>query len=233
MMYAYAPEYAKIINQLGYSRVINGTENTCPAICNKNLGISEISWFANTAEMTKYYDKSASALTTKPTLDGMVFNSVPPAGGTAGSELTMHFGFANEGQWKYDTASKKYLAWIDNRIDQETYTMIPWVDRTTNEQLAISNVIVIFANYTTLNGDDTMHEISLVGTSGKALFFRDGQVYTGKWKGVDTTGPIQFFDANNQPFELQPGNSWISITGESSSVTQDTPGVYKVTFLKP
>lgn len=234
MMYAWAPEFNEIVGRLGNSRVINGTTNTCPAICKyDNLGVSEISWFANTAEVTKYYVGKNSGSTDKPVLDGMAFNTVAPAGGTDGTDVTMHFGFANEGDFKYDVNTHKYLRWIDNKLSDTTYEMIPQLDRTTNEQLAFSNVIILFASYTTLNGDDTMHQVSLVGASGRAMIFRDGQLYEAKWKGVNTTGPIQFFDSNNKPFELQPGNTWISITGTYSDVEQKDPGVYLVTFAKP
>lgn len=232
MMYAYAPEYTEIVGRLGQSRVINGTTNTCPAICDKGYGISEINWFANTAEMSKYYAKFADASNSKPVLDGMVFNSVPPSGGTAGTEMTMHFGGNNEGLWKYDAAQKKYLRWIDNQVNGTTYNMIPQVDRNTSQQLAFSNVIVVFAKYTTLNSKDSLHKVALAGTSGKAMIFRDGQFYDGKWQGTSGTAPLQFFDATGNPLELQPGNTWISITGDISTIVQDKPGIYTVTFRK-
>lgn len=231
MMYAYAPEYNEIVGLLGNSRVINGTENTCPALCDKNYGISEINWFANTAEMTKYYANSAGAVNSKPNLDGMAFNTVPPAGDKTGTDVSVHFGQNNEEQWKYDAAQKKYLGWIDSTVNATTNTMIPWVDRNTNEQLAFSNVMIVFAKYTTLNSKNTIHQVALVGVSGKALYFRDGQAYDGIWKGVSVKSPLQFFDASNQPFELQPGNTWIFIVGDLSTATQDQPGIYKITFL--
>ena len=233
MMYAWAPEYTEIVGRLGNERVINGTSNTCPAICKYDYGVSEISWFANTAELTNYFNKASASDDLKPNLDGMAFNTTPPAGGAAGTDVTMHFGKANEALWKYDTTQKKYLSWIDNKIDEDNFTMIPWVDRNTNEQLAFSNIIILYATYTTLNGDDSMHKVSLVGDSGRALIFRDGQIYDGRWKGVNTTGPIQFFDANKNIMELQPGNTWIAITGTNSIAKEDPAGTWKVTFGKP
>jgi hypothetical protein len=232
MMFAYEPEYNEIIGRIGEPRVINGTVSTCPAICDKKIGISEINWFANTAELTKYYAKSAGATNSKPNLDGMVFNTTPPLGGKAATELTVHFGGNNEGLWKYDSTQKRYLRWIDNQVNATTYSTIPQVDRNTNEQLAFSNVILVFASYTTLNKKDSMHKVALVGEKGKALIFRDGQVYEGIWKGVSGYSPLQFFDANNSPLELQPGNTWISIMGDLSNITQDQPGIYKVVFQK-
>ena len=232
MMFAYAPEKAEIDSRLGQSREISGTTNTCPAICDKGYGISEINWFANTAEMSKYYAKFADASNTKPVLDGMSFASVAPAGGTVGTELTMHFGGNNEGLWKYDAALKKYLRWIDNQVNDTTYNMIPQVDRNTSRQLAFSNVIVVFAKYTTLNSKDSIHKVALAGASGKALVFRDGKVYEGKWQGSTGSAPLQFFNAAGNLMELQPGNTWISITGDISTIAQDQPGIYKITFRK-
>jgi hypothetical protein len=232
MMFAYAPEHAELINHLGQSRVIDGTIQTCPALCDKNQVDSIYTWFANTAEMTKYYEKSTDALNSKPDLDGMVFNTEPPSGGTDGADVTLHFGANNEGQWKYDPQQKKYLRWIDNEVNTTTFNMIPLVDRNTNQQLAFSNVIILFSTYTTLNSRDSIFKVALAGSEGKAMIFRDGDLYEATWKGVDDSHPLQFFDANGKPFALQPGNSWIAIVDNLSKVTQEQTGVYTVTFYK-
>lgn len=233
LMYAWKPEMDYIYDMLGFSRVLQGSEYTCPSICNKDLGISEISWFADTAEMTIRYEKNESALKTKPDLHGMAFATIPPEGGTVGTDFTMHFGLMNESQWKYDPSSKKYLAWIDNKLDENNYTMIPWVDRNNNQQLAFSNVIVVFANYETVYSGDTAHKVSLIGFGGKMLLFRDGQIYEGTWKGYSGVAPLQFFDANKNAMQLQPGNTWICIVGNASPVSNDSAGVWKVVFGKP
>jgi hypothetical protein len=232
MMFAYPPEHAELVNHLGRSRVIDGTVHTCPALCEKNYDNPIYSWFANTAEMTKYYEQSADAMNSKPKLNGMAFNMTPPTGGTAGSEVTLHFGANNEGQWKYDAQQKKYLRWIDNQVNSTTYTMIPLVDRNTNQQLAFSNVIVLFTTYTTLNSKDSILKIALAGSEGKAMIFRDGELYDATWKGVSENSPVQFFGADGQPFTLQPGNSWIAIMDNLSKITQDQSGVYTVSFRK-
>ena len=230
LMYAYPSEWSAIVGQLGWARTISGGPNTCPAICNLNLGTSEVSWFANTAEMTKYYAAENGANNSKPNLDGMAFNSIVPDGGADGHEVTMQYATDNLENWRYDPGSKKYLRWIDSKDANGKVILIPLVDRDNNQQLAFSNVIIIWAHYETLNHTDTMHEVQLPGNSGPMLLFRDGQVFQGKWKGVKTNDPIQFFDKNNQPLELQPGNTWISVTGDISTSSQDQPGVWNVTF---
>jgi hypothetical protein len=38
--------------------------------------------------------------------------------------------------------------------------------------------------------------------------------------------PIQFLDKDGKPFELQPGNTWIHLTGSYTSVTEESAGIY-------
>jgi hypothetical protein len=231
--YAYAPVYSKILDQLGYSRMVSGSDNTCPAICPNDDPVVENRWFANTAEMTKRYAANPYATNDKPNLEGMAFATVPPAGGKDAKEFTMQFSFANLGQWKYDATTKKYLRWTETNDDQNGVAVAPHTDRNTGKQLAFSNVVVMFVTYDTLNGDDTLHEINIPGQNGKMLLFRDGQVFEGTWKGASYDAPIQFFDNNKQPLALQPGNTWISVTGTWSDTKEDAPGVWRVIFHKP
>jgi len=232
--YAYAPVYEKILDMLGYARVISGSEQTCPAICSDGP-YTVLSNFANTAEVTKLYATRAGAtdINTKPNLDGMAFNTTPPANGVPGTEFTMQFSRANLGNWRFDPTTKKYLHWTEDEDASGNVTLVPLTDRDTGQQLAFSNVIVVFANYETLNGDDTLHEVTISGATGRAILFRDGQMYDGLWKNTNVTMPIQFFTKDNQPLELQPGNTWISISGLNSLVTEDQPGVWRVVFGKP
>jgi len=233
LMYAWPPEWSSIVGQLGNSRTISGGPNTCPAICNLNLGISEINWFANTAEMTSYYAAEPGVDNSKPNLDGMAFNTVPPTGGADGHELTMQWHTTNLENWRYDAASKKYFRWIDSEDANGNISLIPLTDRDNGQQLSFSNVIIMWAHYQSENmPTDTINEVMLPGNSGKMLLFRDGQVFEGKWKGVKTDGPIQFFDSNGQPLELQPGNTWVAITGDTSTSNEENPGVWRVTFSK-
>ncbi|MHC1739916.1 MAG: DUF3048 domain-containing protein [Anaerolineaceae bacterium] len=229
---AWKPELDLIYGQLGASRIFQSGPNSCPAICDDSTQITENRLYANTAELSKKYATLSGADNSRPNLDGMAFNSVPPSGGGTGNELTMQFHTSNLEYWKFDASINKYLRWTDSEDVNYKITLVPLTDRDTGQQLAFSNVIVIWAPYETLNGDDTWHEVQLPGNSGKMLLFRNGQVYEGKWKGVNTFGPIQFFDKNNKPLELQPGNTWIAVTGESSTMQQDTPGIWKVVFYK-
>jgi hypothetical protein len=229
MEYAYGPVLNEIIKQLG-SRVIYSDH--CPAICSDGLE-TEVSRFANTAEFSKYYSSKTSATNFKPNLDGMVFNSAEPEIGVNAQEFTMHYGKNNDAQWKYDSLSGKYLRFIDEINANGEETMIPLIDRLTSKQLAFSNVIVIYEEIETMNGDnDTIHQHHITGVTGRALIFRNGKMIDAFYKGMYDT-PIQFMDKDKNPIALQPGNTWIHFTGLASHLTEDQPGVWLVVLRKP
>ena len=225
---AWEPELNKILGTLG-GRVVN-TEHCndqFKPICDDGSN-TETSVFGNTEQMTEYYASKDYATNDKPNLDGMAFATIPPAGGVPATQFTMHFGKNINHQWIYDPATKKYMHWIDEVDSSGNSKMIPLIDRNTGEQLATSNVITILAKLNVLNGDtDTIHEYEIVSTKGRALICRDGMLYDVTYKtGWDT--PIQFFDADGNPFQLQPGNTWIHLTGAYSKVDEEPAGTWMV-----
>jgi hypothetical protein len=111
--------------------------------------------------------------------------------------------------------------------------MIPLVDRLNNQQLSFSNVIILFATY--VEYAPTLHDIRLYdNTSGKrAIFFRDGVMIEGTWKTVSNGRPIQFFNSWGLPMHLKPGNTWIVLTGDSSTFSETDPGTWELRFDLP
>ena len=202
------------------------------AICNDGPK-TEISAFANTAEMTRLYNDKHGDDNTRQNLDGMSFATIPPEGGVTGTQFTMHFGSNADHQWIYDESTKKYLQWSDDLNSLDSDQMIELVDRNTGEQLAFSNVVVIFAELDVLNGSlDSIHEYKIAGVKGRAMIFRDGKMYDVFYQaGSDT--PITFVDQNGNPFALQPGNTWIHLTGLGSLVEESPVGTWKVTLGLP
>jgi hypothetical protein len=106
------------------------------------------------------------------------------------------------------------------------------VDRITEEQLAFSNVVVLFAYHDELA--PTMHDINIWDnpTGTRAVVFRDGQAYDVTWTTPNKNQPIRFFDQNGEAFPLKPGNTWMVIMGLNSDVSQDE-GNWTFTFYLP
>lgn len=213
---AYDPIYAKITDVLGL-RAITETNFSYPAIYRDGEGVT--SAFSNSAELT--------ALSTQRgvdnhqyALEGMAFDPVAPEGGTEGTDVLVQYADPNRGEWQFDVPTGKYLRLIEDTTGSEL-EMIPLVDRNTDEQLAFSNVIVLYAYYTELA--PTMHDIEVWGnTTGRpAVIFRDGQAYEVTWIAPNNSQPIQFLDENGDPFPLKPGNTWMAIMGVNSSASQN------------
>ncbi|MEL7591094.1 MAG: DUF3048 domain-containing protein [Anaerolineaceae bacterium] len=227
-VYAWVGTWNNILDTLGWNRVISEGPNTCPAMCRDeelNKVKPEISVFANSAEMSKYYAARTGVTDGRQNLDGMAFHTIAPEGGVEALILTHQFGSNNLAKWIYDPETKKYAREIDNIRDSGLVEMIPLMDRVTGEQLQFSNVIVLLVHIEQLNKDDTLHEYDIVNQSGRALIFRDGKMYDVTYKSGYNT-PIQFLDTAGNPFELQPGNTWIHLTGSFTSLTETAPGEF-------
>lgn len=228
---AWAPVLTKILDTLGKRAAMEGPNN-CPAICRYDPG-TVVDVFSDTAAFTKHMT-DIGVENKRFNLDGMAFDSRAPQTGEPGELLRVEFSTNNYGEWKYDAQSHKYLRFIED-VDETTLTykgMIPLVDRNTDKQLAFSNVIVVFAQYQEFA--PTLHDISILANrkGQRAVLFRDGKAIEGLWKVSDAEHPMQFITADGQPLPLQPGNTWIVITGLISSLTHDG-GSYLLDFSLP
>jgi hypothetical protein len=138
---AWAPILEKIFATLG-TRAVYGTDNTCPAICDDGRH-TVTSWFADIAKLEAYGRTKGIMVDPRPNLDGMYFNSTPPQGGKKAQSVLVQFYAKNLSDWRYDAASGKYLAWIEDVDAKENVSLIPMLDRNTNLQVGFSNVVVM------------------------------------------------------------------------------------------
>lgn len=188
--------------------------------------------FANSRELSRWYSSQAED-NRRYDLSGMTFAEATPGDGQPAEKVTILFNYYNRGEWRFDNASGKYLRWTEFMLDETSYLMVPSIERTTAEQLAFANIILLFAKYDEIN--PSKHDVELFDNSSgqRAVFFRDGQMFNGKWKTVDRTHPIQFTDASGNPFPLKPGNTWIAILGQNSTLTREQAGQWQAFFMLP
>ncbi len=224
---AYITISNRIYDVLG-ARALNGTAGICPAICDDGRNIVT-SVFGNSAALTELADERGVD-NRKYDLEGMAFDPTPPDGGEEGQQATILYSSVNRGEWRFDAQSGYYLRWIEDAAGQDL-DMIPLVDSLTDKQLAFSNVVVLFAEYTELA--PSMHDIDLWNVTGqRAMVFRDGNVYDGTWTMPETHQPIQFLDAEGEILPLKPGNTWVVIFGQNSGVTEEE-GTWTFNFRMP
>jgi len=224
--------YVTILDQIKEvlgDRAISGTGNVCPAICDDGRNIVT-SVFADSEALTKLAGERGVD-NSKFKLEGMAFDLQVPEGGEDGAGAMIIYSDLNRGEWRFDEDSGSYLRWIEDAQSQEL-VMIPLVDSNTDEQLAFSNVVVIYANYTEYA--PSMHDVDLWGnTSGKrAVIFRDGQAYDVSWLVPKNDQPMQFVDQDGEVLPLKPGNTWVAIFGTNSTDTVDE-GLWTFKFMMP
>lgn len=87
------------------------------------------------------------------------------------------------------------------------------LDKLTNEQIAVKNVVVKFVP-TTLQ-DATSGRLQMTTTGqGRAVFFRDGEAVEGEWHKDDNADRTKFINQNNEEIKFIPGNIWIEVLPE-------------------
>jgi hypothetical protein len=210
-------------------------EAECPVFCGIDTH-SATGVFANSEAISAYMTALGLENGT-PDLPGMVFAEQPPADSQPADQLTILFNYYNRGEWRYDDASRKYLRWIESVENEgesdEDMQMIPLTDRVTGEQLAFSNIIVLFAHYNELA--PSAHEIDIWGNNSglPAYLFRDGGMTQGEWASENDADPLQFFNPDGSPMVLKPGNTWIAIMGLSSLFDEVEPGKWETFFFLP
>jgi hypothetical protein len=190
--------------------------------------------------VTKLEALAQANATDKPlNLTGNTFGPAPAQGGQKAPSLLVFYNFYNQVLWTYDPASQAYLRSQDKADGSGKF--YPSADRLTGAQLGFENVIVLYARHTPLNGEKTLIDLDLTFTQNKAYLFRDGQVYPIQWTTVSgeyekKTGlmrPIRFVDSMGRPFPLKPGKTWVEIVDVTTTLAQNSSGVWKARFYAP
>jgi len=138
-------------------------------------------------------------------LRGYLFSATVPRGEKTTDIAIPYPGSANA-EWQYDAASGTYLRWAGG---------LPHTDSETGNQLAASNVIVLFCEHqaTDIVEDSngaTSIRIVLTG-EGEAWFFRDGVMVKGTWERTEKGEMMRFYDADGKEMALKPGQTWVEL----------------------
>jgi hypothetical protein len=220
-----------IVGEIGFRAL---AERDLPTPPRYRIGpVAETNLFTNTAEVTDYVNQQGKVSNGRRDLRGMVFSELIHPVNQVAMQLGVQFWTTTRGEWHYDMITGKYLRWIEEPIGESQIEMIPLVDRLTREQLSFSNVIILFTTYEEIA--PTKHDIYLFNNKDgkRALFFRDGVMIEGIWKTPHNGRPIQFYNKWNLPMHLKPGNTWIVLTGDSSTFREKEPGTWELRFDIP
>jgi hypothetical protein len=147
----------------------------------------------------------------KPTAVGYTFGAAPTAGGQPAASVTVRFPFARvDATWSAD--QKRYLLSMDGAKDMAAE----------GGRLGATTFIVQYSKlrasaYHDVNGANTPLTETL--GHGKALFFRDGQVFKGKWARGKAAQPTKYTFADGSPAVFASGQVWIALLGRGRPVT--------------
>ncbi|MBQ3135250.1 MAG: DUF3048 domain-containing protein [Oscillospiraceae bacterium] len=133
-----------------------------------------------------------------------------PAAGQAAGTVRVKFSNNKTGVFTYDAERNAYL------VSQHG---APYVDGNTNEQVAVTNVLVIQTHINVIPGDkEGRLNVDLVG-SGSGWFACGGKAVPITWAKDSASAPLTYFTADGQPLTLGVGSSYINIIDTDNPVT--------------
>jgi hypothetical protein len=153
--------------------------------------------------------------------DMWIFSEMAPEGGVGASEVEIVYRRTIEALYRYDEETQSY-----KRFDAGQ----PLKDAVTDEQIAPSNVLILYANHVDTDIAADMHDpnktwysvsIQLWG-SGPAQLFRDGKVYEAKWVRENPQEPddrLIVVDGEGHQIPFRPGKTWIQLVRLDGNVT--------------
>lgn len=149
-----------------------------------------------------------------PHVRGFTFGSAPS--GVAATVLRIPYPAytGSQVEYRFDPGSGRNLRFLGGAAH---------LDGNSGAQVAVENVIVQFAPHeaTDIVEDSlgsTSIRIDLFG-SGKAILFRDGQVYDVSWRSASRGDTPHFYAADGSEIPLKPGRTWISVAPSSYVVS--------------
>ena len=164
-------------------------------------------------------------------LKGFSFAVQPAAGGKAVSQMYTHYSNDDYNRWDYDPTTNRYLRFQDAvYANGAPKAYVPLIDRVDNQQISAANVVYLFVRHDELRAEPYgIYDVMLNG-SGRAVVFRDGQMYEAVWFLPSPTAALSLTMPDGSPFYLLPGNTWFQVIGTYSTVTEDQPGVVSFKF---
>lgn len=134
---------------------------------------------------------------------GYTFGATPATGGKPATKVSIAFQSALVGA-RWSASKKRYLLSMDGAKDMAKE----------GGQLGATTLIVQYSQLVPSPYFDVNHAntpfTKTVG-HGKALFFRDGKVFQGKWSRGKSAQPTKYTFANGSPAVFAPGQLWIAL----------------------
>lgn len=130
-------------------------------------------------------------------------------GGIAAEKVEIMYNQQYTGDYVYDAESRQYLRYRNGE---------PHMERVSEQQLKVKNIIIQFAENYTIPGDkEGRQDVKTVG-SGDGWFITCGKAIKIKWSKSSREEATLYVDEDGNPVVLNPGQTWIQIISPSAKV---------------
>jgi len=136
------------------------------------------------------------------------FDDIPSTSSVFAATIHLDYSSINKVKYVYDSASMKYLRYINEK---------PMMDAYTNSQVSVSNIILLHAPHTAVEKYDYVL-VDFI-SKGKAEYFIDGKYIVGTWSKSDEKAITRYFDGQGAEITLQPGNTWIQVVSDRVKIS--------------
>lgn len=127
--------------------------------------------------------------------------------GDSAKKVALSYRSDNKITYTYSEETGSYLRFINGE---------PMMDKETNEQIEVKNVIVQHANHFAVT-DTVYTNIDLIGT-GACEYFTDGLMRKGTWERKDADSYTIYYDEEGNEISFKPGKTFIQIMRTESEV---------------
>lgn len=232
--FAYADLYSAILSSNFGNRLLVEGYGSSPALVRVEPNDHNY-LIANTLEFPAVL-KAKKIDNTPQVLDGMFFSPRAPAADKPATQIYIRYSGSVYNRWDYDPASGRYLRFADAVDDvnrnNEKYTQL--TDRLNGKPVAADNLVILQVEhkYVKKTADTEVFDMKLIG-EGKAFIARDGQLYEVKWKRAKTTDVFTLVNKDGTLFPFKPGQTFIEVLANNSTLTDLKSGSWKFTWLLP
>jgi hypothetical protein len=176
----------------------------------------EHSLMIDTQELLAYVEKSdlRTEHETGYTADMSFADIGSAAAGKTAQNMEVAFSGSKETIFTYNTTDGLYA--VSQYGD-------PYVDAENDQQVAVKNVLVLFAPFSQISGDDKGRLQADLTGSGTGYYAADGKYIDINWTREGVSDPFELTMANGTALQLARGTSYICIVPENSTVDFVTP----------
>lgn len=236
-IFAFGSAYEGVYNRLMQSdfanRLVLEENARCPPMCRfEPEGVNLL--VTSTHDLAQYAVQKGLE-DGRPDLKGMSFLSANPHSGQPVSQIFLRFSGAIYNRWDYDSASGRYLRFVDtvDDINQTQEVYAPLTDRQNDQQIAADNLVVLLLPYQYLikTASAEVMDMTFSG-NGAAYAFRDGQAFALQWLRPSADSVVSLAYQDGSPYPFKPGQTWFEVLGVSSRLTQQK-SIWKFNFSIP